>query len=140
MEAPDSPVTGLLIDLDGVIYQGDAALAGAVDCLAWLEASGMPYLFVTNTTSRPRGAIVDKLAAMGVNTHRDRILTPAVAAVDWLAQQSISSLALFVPEATREEFAGFAIDSDEVGAVVLGDYGEDWDFQTLNRAFRLLMR
>jgi len=48
-----------------------------------------------------------------------------------------------VREATREEFQGveqLPQDADSgAGAVVVGDLGEQWDFPTLNRAFRLLM-
>ena len=52
-------------------------------------------------------------------------------------------MALFVRDATREDFTGLDIldDTAEMGAasVAIGDIGEAWDFATLNRAFRLLM-
>jgi ribonucleotide monophosphatase NagD (HAD superfamily) len=67
---------GLLIDLDGVVYQGDSAVAGAADAIGWLESRRVPFLFVTNTTSRSRQALVSKLAAMGVDVIADRIRTP----------------------------------------------------------------
>ena len=51
-------------------------------------------------------------------------------------------MALFVPEATRAEFDRLpqAQRDQPVGAVVIGDLGEAWDFATLNRAFRCLMQ
>jgi HAD superfamily hydrolase (TIGR01458 family) len=52
-------------------------------------------------------------------------------------------MALFVREATREDFEGLEAVGNiaEHGArsVVIGDIGQAWDFNTLNRAFRLLM-
>lgn len=135
---------GVLFDLDGVLYVGEAAIAGAVDVLRWVDDAAVPHLYVTNTTSRPRSAIVDKLAGMGMAVDPERILSPAVAARHWLATHVEGPLALFIPPATREEFADFARLAEDAqggaGAVVLGDLGRGWDFDTLNRAFRLLMQ
>lgn len=133
----------MLLDLDGVVYVGDEAVPGAAETVARLEADGVPFRFLTNTTSRPRSAIVDKLTRLGIGADAEHLLTPAVAAAAWLRREGIERPALFVPDATAEEFAGFeplAASVDEgAGAVVLGDLGEGWDFATLNRAFRLLM-
>jgi phospholysine phosphohistidine inorganic pyrophosphate phosphatase len=134
---------GILIDIDGVIYQGDAALPGSADTVAWLQASDIPHLFVTNTTSRPRSAVAAKLQGMGVPVAEDSILTPVVAARHWLAAHGCRAVGLFVPEATRADFGpvpALAADTAQgADAVVIGDLGQGWDFATLNRAFRLLM-
>ncbi len=133
----------LLIDLDGVIYQNEAALPGAAETLRWIDDKAIPQLFLTNTTSRPRFAIVERLAAMGLQVDATRILTPAVAAREWLAAAAPGPVALFVPDATREDFEGLDILPEEAeagaAAVVVGDLGRLWDFDRLNRAFRLLM-
>lgn len=132
----------LLFDLDGVIYQDGKAINGAVDTLNWVRQQAIPHLFVTNTTSRPRSAIAERLHDYGLEIATDSILTPPVAACHWLKRQSASTVALFIPEATRADFAGFEIldDAAEQGAaaVIVGDLGEGWDFWRLNRAFRLL--
>jgi HAD superfamily hydrolase (TIGR01458 family) len=136
-------VRGVLLDLVGVLYVGDEPLPGAAGVVDWLAREGVPYRYLTNTTSRPRRAIVDTLMGMGITAAPDQVLTPAVAAVAWLRRQGIEHPALFVPEATATEFAGLdplPDDSDDgAGAVVVGDLGRGWDFATLNRAFRLLM-
>lgn len=77
-------IDSLLIDLDGVFYEGDRPVPGAAEAAAWIRDQGIPHLFVTNTTSRPRRAIVDKLAAMRVAAVEDDVLTPPVAASRWL--------------------------------------------------------
>lgn len=133
----------LLIDLDGVLYQADEAIAGAADCVHWLQQSAVPHPFVTNTTSRPRRAICAKLAAMGISVVEDQILTPVIAAAHWLKSHDKEPAALFVPEATKTDFADVAqLDAEvEAGAasLVVGDLGEAWSFTRLNQAFRLLM-
>jgi len=136
-------VRGVLLDLDGVVYVGDQPVPGAAATVGWLAREGVPYRYLTNTTSRPRQAIVDKLTGMGIAATASQILTPAVATVAWLRRHDIRHPALFVPDATAKEFdaldplAGGA--EEGAGAVVIGDLGDGWDFATLNRAFRLLM-
>jgi HAD superfamily hydrolase (TIGR01458 family) len=134
----------ILFDMDGVLYEGDRAVLGAAESVAWFQQREIPHLFLTNTTSRPREALVEKLSGLGIEIEPERILTPPVAAIAWLRAQAPGPAALFVPEATAGEFAG--LESLPAGAetgaasVVVGDLGEGWNFHTLNRAFRLLMQ
>jgi len=133
----------LLFDLDGVLYQSDRVIDGAVETLRWFEQRGIPHLFVTNTSSKPRSALVDRLSSMGLSVSAEQIFTPPVAAYDYLTANDAMPLALFVREPTREDFEGLDVLADDAeqgaGSVVIGDIGEAWDFPTLNRAFRLLM-
>jgi len=135
-------MAAILFDLDGVLYQGERAIDGAARAVAWSQNRGIPHLFLTNTTSKPRGALVEKLAALGIAAEPERLLTPPVAAVRWLSERARGDVALYVPAATREEFAGLSVaspDAVDVGAVVVGDLGQEWEFETLNTAFRQLM-
>lgn len=133
----------ILFDLDGVLYQKNAAIPGAAETIAWVQSQHIPHLFLTNTTSRPRRALVEKLHGMGITVQVSDILAPPAAAVNWLKANTLGSVALFVPAATQEEFRDLHLADDTaesgVAAVVVGDLGTAWDFATLNRAFRLLM-
>ncbi len=64
--------------MDGVIYQGEQAIPGAPQVLEWLNSNNVPHLFLTNTTSRPRTALVEKLDRMGMRVDAREILTPPV--------------------------------------------------------------
>jgi len=133
----------ILFDLDGVLYQKNEAIPGAAETIAWVRSQRIPHLFLTNTTSRPRRVLVEKLHGMGIAVQATDILAPPGAAAKWLQANTNGPVALFVPAATQEEFQGlpWATETTESGvaAVVVGDLGEGWDFATLNRAFRLLM-
>ncbi len=142
-QSPSDALEGVLLDLDGVFYEGDRPVPGGAESVAWLRAKGIPRLFLTNTTSRPRSALVERLAGLGIAVEEAAILTPPVAAVRWLERETEGPVALFVPPATVEEFARLPRLPDTEGsgaaAVVIGDLGQAWDFGTVNRAFRLLM-
>jgi HAD superfamily hydrolase (TIGR01458 family) len=126
-----------------VLYQGEEVIPGAPEAVAWFQGQQIPHVFLTNVTSRPRCALVEKLARLGINVAASQILTPPLAATHWLRTHTQGDAALFVPAATREEFRALPL-ADEtaesgVAAVVVGDLGEGWNFATLNRAFRLLI-
>ena len=116
---------------------------GAIETLDWLDRQSIPYLFVTNTTSRPRDAIVARLAAMGIQVKADQILTPVIAVANWIRQQNAEPLALFIPYETRTDLSEFqqVAEGGETGAntVVVGDLADGWSFDVMNRAFRLLL-
>jgi phospholysine phosphohistidine inorganic pyrophosphate phosphatase len=140
--SPHEILHGVLFDMDGVLYNSERLIPGAVETLVWLRVQRIPHLFVTNTTSRARSALAEKLRAFGIPASDDEILTPAVAAAEWLLARRAGNIALFLRPSTRQEFAGLSClaDDAERGAnyVVVGDLGDLWDFRTLNRAFRLL--
>jgi phospholysine phosphohistidine inorganic pyrophosphate phosphatase len=132
----------ILFDMDGVLYNSEDPIEGAAEAVAWVQAKGIPHLFVTNTTSRGRDALVGKMDRFGIRTSPDKILTPCIAAAHWLRAHAAGKAALFVLPKALGEFQGVEClrEETETGAkyVVIGDMGDAWDFRTLNRAFRLL--
>jgi phospholysine phosphohistidine inorganic pyrophosphate phosphatase len=134
---------GVLIDLDGVIWESDQVVDGAPATVDWLNQHNIPHLFVTNTTSRPVRLIADKLERLGIRTAQDKLFTPPLAACEWLAANAPGPCALLVPEATYEDFsaiqAGSLDSSEQLAAIVVGDIGAGWTYEVLNNAFRRLM-
>lgn len=126
----------VLIDLAGVLYDGDAAIPGAVDALARLRAAGCGICFVTNTTRRTRAALVERLIALGFNMAATEILTAARAAHDLVAREDLTPCLLIHPD-LAPEFEDMP--AGEPDAVVVGDAGDAFTYAHLNRAFRVLM-
>src|SRR5919197_4102939 len=84
----------LLIDLDGVLYVEDAPIPGAIETVAALRATGMTLRFVTNTTARPRRAILDRLQRLGFHPEQGELITPATLAVRRCADRGYRRVAL----------------------------------------------
>lgn len=129
---------GLLIDLDGVMYQGDVLLPGAEATARWLQREGIAHLYLTNTTSKSRAALRHKLAGLGLDVEEDAIWTPSAAAHTYLRSLPPGSLHCLLNVDTQKELA--PLDSPELPlrAVIVGDLGERWTFEALNRGFNLL--
>ncbi len=135
-------MSAILFDLDGVLYQGNKAIEGAADAVNWFYSNNIPHLFLTNTTSKPRAELVNKLSEFGIQSNQEDFLTPPVAAKQWLQKKHLNTIALYVPDCTKEEFSGFTLVTEEnrkVDAVVIGDLGEQWTFTIMNTIFRLLI-
>ena len=135
---------GLLIDLDCVIYQGERIIPGALETLDWIRRKRIPHLFVTNTTSRSRAALLRKFDGFGFAAELAELMTPIVAANQYLASQGHRRIAAFVTSDAARDFNALEMiptqAQQSVDAVVIGDLGEAWDYQQLNDAFRLLMQ
>ncbi len=129
----------LLLDIDGTLYVGDDAVAGAPEAVRALAARRLPIRYLTNTTRFSRRELAGRLRALGFPAGDHELFTAPVAAAAWLARQGIRRIALYVPDSTLEDFAAFRLVSEEPEAVVVGDLGSGWSFERLNAAFRQLL-
>jgi HAD superfamily hydrolase (TIGR01458 family) len=82
MRAALGDVELVLLDLDGTVYEGTRPLPGAAEAVERLRRGGLRVRFATNADSVPPGALVERLAGMGVEAAAEEILTPVA-----LAQQ-----------------------------------------------------
>lgn len=129
----------ILFDLDGTIYEDGVALPGATEALADLRRRGVEVGFVTNTTSRPRRLLSERLGGMGIATPPERIVTALLAGAAHLAALGLRRVAPLVPDLALEDLAGFEIVTERPEAVVVGDLDDRWTFEILNTAFNQLM-
>jgi HAD superfamily hydrolase (TIGR01458 family) len=139
MTLPLSGVRALLVDLEGTVYQDKRLIPGAVEALTAAERRGVAHRFVTNTTGRPRAAIVRELSAMGFDVDPERVFTAPRAAHAHLVRRGLERCDFLVAPALLEDFPGIAQDDESPQAVVLGDMGNGLTYERLNRAFRHLL-
>jgi phosphoglycolate/pyridoxal phosphate phosphatase family enzyme len=80
---PDS-VRLVIFDLDGVVYRGSVPVPGAPELVEFLHGRGTAVRFATNNSTSSRRAYVDRLAAMGIRTAVEEIVTSTSATVEHL--------------------------------------------------------
>jgi HAD superfamily hydrolase (TIGR01458 family) len=132
-------VQALLLDLDGVLYVEDEPVAGAREAVAELRERGLALRFVTNTTSRPRRLILDRLRRLGFEVAPGELSTPAALAVAHCIEHDRRRALLLVRDDVLEDFAELEAADEGVDAVVVGDLGEEFGYEVLNRAFGHVM-
>lgn len=129
-------IRGVLLDLAGVVYEGDYVLPGAIDAVARLHQAGLPLRFVTNTTTKTKQALLTRLSGLGLEITGEELFTPGQAAHAWLDAHDASPVLLVHPN-LEVEFEGTAGRTKD--AVVVGDAGKAFTYENMNHAFRALV-
>jgi HAD superfamily hydrolase (TIGR01458 family) len=136
-----------LLDLDGTLYAGGAAIPGAVEAMSRLRRKGVPFRMVTNTTSRARSMVVRRLRGYGFDVSAGEVFTATVAGSVLARTAGYRLVAPFIPEAALEDLEGLELAGGTSGrpsvrsadAILVGDLGERWTYALLQEAFECLM-
>lgn len=128
-------IKGVLLDLSGVLYEGDCALPGVVEALHRLKRH-FPLAYITNTSRKPRHSIHSMMQSMGFDIDLQDIFTAATAAHQYIEKHNLRPHLLIHP-ALEQDFSDLS--SDNPNAVVVGDAAEYFTYNKLNGAFRVLM-
>lgn len=114
----------LIVDMDGVLYRGETAIAGAPAFLAWLDERAIPFLCVTNNSTLDPQAYERKLARMGIAVPARRILTSSQATAEYLAGRYPPGTHIYMIGESGLERAlgerGYVLTDDRPAAVVVG--------------------
>jgi HAD superfamily hydrolase (TIGR01458 family) len=132
-------IKGLLIDLDGVIYNDSELIPGAKDSIRWLRNKNLPFRFITNTTMKSRTTLKQKLQSFGIEVRTEEIYTTVYAAVIYIKKSGKEKCHLLLMDDARKEFNEFNLEAENPDFVVVGDLGEDLSFGTVNIAFQKLL-
>lgn len=130
-----SQIQGVLIDLDGVMYNDSRAIPGASQTIHWLEEKNIPYRFITNTTMKSRRTLHEKLKNFGISVRENKIFSAAYAASLFVRQKKNATCFLLLLDDAKKEFQGLEKNEGEVDYVVAGDLGDNFTYELLNTAF-----
>jgi 4-nitrophenyl phosphatase len=136
-----APERVICCDLDGVIWRGEAPIAGSADAVGRLRDAGFRVAFLTNNSSGRVAEYQQKLAGFGIAADDRDVLTSAQAAASLLT----GTLPLGAPVHTLAgpgvtealEAAGFALvdgNGDGGAAAVVVGFSREFDFARLARA------
>src|SRR5690606_2293508 len=130
-----------LIDMDGTLYLDERLLPGARELIALLDRRGLPYLFVTNNSSRRAEDYRQRLSRLGIEVPRERVLTSGEATIEYLLRSTPHRSAYLVgTPGLEQEFTarGIALDERDPDCVVVG-FDTTLTYAKLETACRLLM-
>ena len=134
---PSTAVQAVLLDISGVLCDGDQPIPGAVQAVRRLQDKGYPLRLLTNTSRQSRSAIHRQLTAMGFDVQPEQLFTAPRAVRRHIEEAGLRPFCLIHP-GLDEEFAEW-LDTAEPDSVVLGDAEMRFDYERLNRAFQLLI-
>ena len=132
--------------MDGTLYTTAGPIPGASAALARLRNEQIPFRLVTNTTSRSRALLVQRLAGYGFDVWAGQVFTATLAGVHVAKQAGYGVVAPFVPEPSLADMTEVELAGGTSGrpakppdAVLIGDLGESWTYALLQEAFEYVM-
>jgi NagD protein len=135
------PKTGVLCDMDGVIYHGNRLLDGAAEFVAWLQESGRQFLFLTNSSERSPRELSQKLSRLGIEVSEEHFYTSALATASFLATQKPGGSAYVIGESGLINAlyeAGFSMNDINPDYVVVGET-HSYGYEKLAKAVQLVL-
>ncbi|HEQ3692327.1 TPA: TIGR01457 family HAD-type hydrolase [Streptococcus pyogenes] len=118
------PYKGYLIDLDGTIYQGKNRIPAGERFIKRLQEKGIPYLLVTNNTTRTPEMVQSMLAnQFNVETGIEIIYTATMATVDYMNDMNRGKTAYVIGETGLKSAiaaAGYVEELENPAYVVVG--------------------
>jgi HAD superfamily hydrolase (TIGR01458 family) len=128
-------IRGVLLDLSGVLYIGDEPVSGAVDAVKRLSGAGLSMRYITNTTRSTRQMILKRLTRLGFDIAAEDVFTAPIASKQYIETNNLIPYLLIHPNLEPE----FSDITGEPNAVLVGDAGDRFNYDNMNKAFRYLL-
>lgn len=112
-----------MIDLDGTMYRGTELIEEARDFVKKLRELNIPYLFVTNNSSRTPAQVADKLRAFSIPTEDEQVFTTSQATANYVYNlNKDASIYVIGEEGIRTAISekGFRLAEENADVVVVG--------------------
>ncbi|MBN2733872.1 MAG: TIGR01458 family HAD-type hydrolase [Methanomicrobiaceae archaeon] len=133
-------ISGILLDLDGVLYMKGKAIRGALDALNSISDAKIPFRCLSNTTRKSSATISENLLNYGFSIPKEHIITPAVAVSEILNKKGVTNCFFLITGDVISDFTSADLIADEENpeAVIIGDAGDNFNYKKINQAFRIL--
>ena len=114
---------GYLIDLDGTMYKGTEPILEAVRFVQQLKRNAIPYLFVTNNSSRTPKQVAEKLRSFDIPATEAQVITTSMSAANYVYEKNPNATVFIIGEdglleAFKEK--GFAFAKEDAEFVITG--------------------
>ena len=123
-----SKISGLLIDLEGVLYSDNKLIKGAIETINTMRKHNVKIRFLNNTTTAPINKILEKLKNFNFDILKEEIFSPIIATRNYLTQNNLKKICLITDPSLVEEFDSFEINQKNPDAIILGDIYKNFNW------------
>uniref|UniRef100_A0A0B7BQ79 Haloacid dehalogenase-like hydrolase domain-containing protein 2 n=2 Tax=Arion vulgaris TaxID=1028688 RepID=A0A0B7BQ79_9EUPU len=126
----------VLVDLSGTLHIDNDQTLGAVEALIRLRATKKIHIkFVTNTTKESKHFLMTRLHNIGFDINSEEVFSSLSAARKLLEDRKLRPFYI-IDKNALEDFEG--ISQEDSNAVVIGLAPEEFNYENMNTAMRLL--
>ncbi len=130
---------GIIFDVDGVLEFKGRVYPGAIKLVNALRQKGIIVRILTNSTLKSRKSCAAKLNQKGFEILEEEVVTASYATAKYLKSLNPRSCWVMLKREGQAEFKHFVHDDQNPEYIVLGDYREDFRFEIMNKALKLLL-
>jgi HAD superfamily hydrolase (TIGR01458 family) len=132
-------LSGVLLDVDGVLVTAWRAVPGAAKSLERLREEGVPFLLATNTTSLSRDGLAARLLEAGIHVESDEVVTaPAITAAYLRAHHPGARCHILGEPQLGADFEGIELVDRSPDVVVVAGADHAFTWENLSAAFRMV--
>ncbi len=130
-----------LIDINGVLYIGREPVEGAIGTIDYLKERGYNLRFISNATRTCKETLYKKLLDLGFDILESEIFSAPPAAARYIRNSGKNRCFLLATGDVYLDFEreGITLTQEDPNFVVVGDAGDKFNFENLNRAFNFLV-
>jgi HAD superfamily hydrolase (TIGR01458 family) len=130
---------GVIFDIDGILEFQGKVYPGAIELIDRLRAKGLVIRILSNSTLKSREYCAEKLVKMGFSIFEEEVITASYATARYLKRLNPKSCWVMLKGKGFAEFRDFIHDDENPEYIVVGDFREEFNFQNLNKALKLLL-
>lgn len=91
-----SDIQLFLLDMDGTIYHENELIPGALEFFEFLNSKSLPYVFMTNNSSKGKNDYIKKLHKLGIVVEGKNIVSSVNVTIDFIKDRGFSESNIFV--------------------------------------------
>lgn len=130
---------GFLFDLNGVFYEDNKVLDGAIEIINLLREKKIPFRFISNNTTLSRRFFVKKLNEIGLNILNEEIFTANYAGYLIAKKLKLKNCRLILNKEGQEDYEPLIDNKRKIDGIVIGDIGNKWNYELMNQLMKNIL-
>lgn len=132
-------IKAFMIDIDGVLYQGDRVIDGAVEAVNFLQKN-FKCMLVTNTTRMSKTTLLRRLRVSRFMIKQEQLVTPVSVTIEYIKSLGGKKVFLIAEGDTETEFRNNGMELTEDADFVVVGLDRNLTYEKLNTAFLKIFR
>ena len=130
---------GFLFDLNGVFYEDNKVLDGAIEIINLLREKKIPFRFISNNTTLSRRFFIKKLNEIGLNIINEEIFTANYAGYLIAKKLKLKNCRLILNKEGQEDYEPLIDNKRKIDGIVIGDIGNKWNYELMNQLMKNIL-
>lgn len=130
---------GFLFDLNGVFYEDNKVLHGAVEIINLLREKEIPFRFISNNSTLSRRLFTKKLNEIGLNIFEEEVFTANYAGFLTAQKLKLKNCKLVLNKEGQEDYVSLTDNKRKIDGIVIGDIGNNWNYKLMNQLMKNIL-